>query len=148
MSAFLYRMYSEADDLLYVGSAIRPGRISEHAYKGWWADVTRIDVEHFDDVADALAAEVRAIKAEKPFHNIGHRGQRRRTVKASPANPQVLEELRMTAAQRDRVMAERDDLIRSAITGGASLREVGAAVGLSHTAVKFIAHGRPTKDTQ
>lgn len=38
----------------------------------------------------------------------------------------------------------RDMLIQQAIGAGASLREVGEAVGLSHTAVKFIAHGRPT----
>jgi len=37
---------------------------------------------------------------------------------------------------------ERDSRIRAAITAGASLREVAAAVGMSHTAVRFIAHGR------
>lgn len=39
--------------------------------------------------------------------------------------------------------AERDHLIRQAVEAGGSLREVGEAAGLSHTAVKFIAHGRP-----
>lgn len=39
---------------------------------------------------------------------------------------------------------ERDSRIREAVRDGASLREVGAAVGMSHTAVKFIAHGRPS----
>ncbi len=38
---------------------------------------------------------------------------------------------------------ERDSRIREAVKDGGSYREVGAAVGLSHTAVKFIAHGRP-----
>lgn len=38
--------------------------------------------------------------------------------------------------------AKRDELIRSAVEAGGSLREVGEAVGLSHTAVKFIAKGR------
>jgi hypothetical protein len=37
---------------------------------------------------------------------------------------------------------ERDRLVRLAVSEGGSLREVGAAAGLSHTAVKFIAHGR------
>ena len=40
-------------------------------------------------------------------------------------------------------VAERDELIREAVAAGGSLREVGQAVGLTHTAVKFIAHGRP-----
>lgn len=41
--------------------------------------------------------------------------------------------------------SERDRLIRQAVTEGGSLREVAADAGLSHTAVKFIAHGRPPK---
>lgn len=36
----------------------------------------------------------------------------------------------------------RAEAIRSAVAKGGSLREVGAAVGLSHMAVKYIAHGR------
>lgn len=39
--------------------------------------------------------------------------------------------------------AERDRLVKEAVAAGGSLREVGEAVGLTHTAVKFIAHGRP-----
>lgn len=38
--------------------------------------------------------------------------------------------------------AERDRLVREAVNAGGSYREVGAAAGLSHTAVKFIAKGR------
>lgn len=38
--------------------------------------------------------------------------------------------------------ATRDRLIKEAVEAGGSLREVGDAVGMSHTAVKFIAHGR------
>lgn len=57
-----------------------------------------------------------------------------------------------TAGKQVKVWTEkRDELIRAAVTAGGSLREVGEAVGLSHTAVKFIAHGRnpaPTKETQ
>lgn len=37
---------------------------------------------------------------------------------------------------------KRNEAIRAAIANGATLREVGEAVGLSHQAVKFIAHGR------
>lgn len=40
--------------------------------------------------------------------------------------------------------AERDRLVKQAVAEGGSLREVGAAAGISHTAVKFIAHGRPS----
>lgn len=40
---------------------------------------------------------------------------------------------------------ERDRLISEAVAAGGSYREVGEAVGLSHTAVKFIAKGRPDR---
>jgi DNA-binding NarL/FixJ family response regulator len=39
---------------------------------------------------------------------------------------------------------ERDRLVKQAVAEGGSLREVGTAAGISHTAVKFIAHGRPS----
>jgi hypothetical protein len=44
------------------------------------------------------------------------------------------------AARVAKALAERE-----AVAEGYSLREIGAAAGLSHTAVKFIAHGRPPK---
>lgn len=37
------------------------------------------------------------------------------------------------------------EAIRDAVAKGGTLREVGALAGISHTAVKFIAHGRPQK---
>ena len=40
--------------------------------------------------------------------------------------------------------AERDRLVKQAVKEGGSLREVGTCAGISHTAVKFIAHGRPS----
>jgi hypothetical protein len=35
--------------------------------------------------------------------------------------------------------------IKAAVAAGASLRDVAAAAGITHTAVKFIAHGRPPR---
>jgi len=40
---------------------------------------------------------------------------------------------------------ERNRLIRQAVGEGGSLREVATDAGLSHQAVKFIAHGRPPR---
>lgn len=37
---------------------------------------------------------------------------------------------------------KRNRLIRQAVAEGGTLRAVGEAAGLSHQAVKFIAHGR------
>lgn len=67
--------------------------------------------------------------------------------------PGVLDpETRVALTQAGRKVSEwttkRDQLIRQAIAEGGSLREVGEAVGLSHTAVKFIAHGRKDRGTK
>ena len=48
-------------------------------------------------------------------------------------------------AERVQLLSERDEMIREAVAAGGSLREVGELIGLSHMAVKFIAHGRPNR---
>ena len=63
----------------------------------------------------------------------------------------------MDAEQADRIRrigerrAKLDDQWRAeiiaAVAAGASLREVAEVAGISHTAVKFIAHGRPPRTT-
>ena len=63
----------------------------------------------------------------------------------------------MDAEQADRIRriserrAKLDDQWRAeiiaAVAAGASLREVAEVAGISHTAVKFIAHGRPPRAT-
>lgn len=65
------------------------------------------------------------------------------TLPVMPLTEQSKRELR-TAGKRARdAVTKRDALIKWAVNNGGSLREVGEAVGLTHTAVKFIAHGRP-----
>lgn len=54
-------------------------------------------------------------------------------------------QLRKAGQMVVRWTAERDRLVKDAVQQGGSLREVGDAVGLTHTAVKFIAHGRPQR---
>ena len=57
--------------------------------------------------------------------------------------PETGRALWMAGAKVQEWTRKRDQLIKEAVAAGCSLREVGEAVGLSHTAVKFIAHGRP-----
>lgn len=70
----LYRLFDADDALLYVGIAGNPGRrFEQHAKaKLWWREVSRIEVEHFADRAEALAAERLAIRDERPLYNIVH----------------------------------------------------------------------------
>lgn len=59
--------------------------------------------------------------------------------------PDVAAILRQAGAKARHWTERRDVLIRDAIAAGASLRAVADAVGLSHTAVRFIATGRPQR---
>jgi len=70
----VYRHYNADGCLLYVGISISPiYRTAQHVKNSDWAcDVTRIDLEWFDDRASAADAEAKAIKAERPLHNRAH----------------------------------------------------------------------------
>jgi hypothetical protein len=53
-------------------------------------------------------------------------------------SPRLRERLEQAGKQVRVWTARRDALIKEALAAGGSLREVGEAVGLSHTAVKLI----------
>ena len=67
----LYRFYS-GDVLLYVGiSADPPVRFDTHRHlQPWWTEATRATLKHFATLAEALAAETKAIKAERLHHTV------------------------------------------------------------------------------
>lgn len=67
----LYRMYDDADFLLYVGITLDPvARFAAHREdKPWWQQVSRIDLEHYDTRAEVEAAEAAAILDESPLYN-------------------------------------------------------------------------------
>ena len=67
----LYRFYSDAGHLLYVGITSDPGRrFGQHsATKAWWPEVRGITLEWYADRDDVEHAERRAIRVEKPIWN-------------------------------------------------------------------------------
>ncbi|MYR28716.1 MULTISPECIES: GIY-YIG nuclease family protein [unclassified Streptomyces] len=65
----VYRLYGEADELLYVGSSNDPERRwRQHAEKSWWAEVRRNTVEWHPRHL-AWGVEVNAIWRERPKYN-------------------------------------------------------------------------------
>jgi hypothetical protein len=71
-STTLYRFFDADGDLLYVGiTHMETMRWRQHSKtKDWWREVTTIKVAHFDTRDEALAAEAKAIRQERPRHNI------------------------------------------------------------------------------
>lgn len=72
MPETLYRMLDSFDRLLYVGRTINPAiRLNDHrSNKDWWNDVATITLERFDSLQELIDAELMAIRAEHPIHNI------------------------------------------------------------------------------
>lgn len=72
MATALYRLFNNADVLLYVGVANRPPeRFNTHlSLKRWWDEVVRTDLEWHETRKAALTAERTAILIENPLYNI------------------------------------------------------------------------------
>lgn len=79
MPTAVYRLYDEADALLYIGMTNDPERrFEQHAKeRRWWPRVARRTVQWFADRPTAGRAEVGAIQAEAPKHNGTHSPLRR-----------------------------------------------------------------------
>jgi hypothetical protein len=88
----LYRHFDAAGQLLYVGiskSAI--ARLAQHSDKPWLDDLATMKVEYFPTRGEAEAAEIAAIRTERPMHN--------RTFGSSKPSPNGLEPARSIIAK-------------------------------------------------
>lgn len=83
-STELYRYFDNDGSLLYIGISLSAvARAVQHRQNAhWWDKVHRCEVERFPTRALAADAERKAIKAERPLHNVVHNGGER-----SPALP-------------------------------------------------------------
>lgn len=75
MSAYVYRAFNGAGDLLYVGSTVLPGERMRNHYLNsrWWFAAKRITFTAYATEAEARGAEVVAIRCEHPRWNIHKR---------------------------------------------------------------------------
>lgn len=81
----LYRFFGDDDRLLYVGITHHPAsRFSKHKREKPWAEIRRIELEHFPDRDAAETAERAAIQNEGPVWNVVHTGGQRSTTVPVP----------------------------------------------------------------
>lgn len=82
----LYKLRSSSGELLYVGLSLNVGaRLTQHKQsKDWWHAVARVDLQHYATRLEALTAEERSIRMERPTHNFVHNGQAFSKPKAMP----------------------------------------------------------------
>lgn len=81
---WLYRFFDTSGDLLYIGVTHNPTqRLTTWRHtRGWFADVTSATWQLYADRGTALTAEMHAIRAERPRHNVHHNRPWRRHRKA------------------------------------------------------------------
>ncbi len=68
----MYRCFDAEGVLLYVGISLSTiKRLGQHRLNTqWFQSINRVDIEHFDSRRLAADAEIAAIQAERPRHNI------------------------------------------------------------------------------
>lgn len=68
----VYRFFNAAGELLYVGVAsnLASRKSSHRSASKWFGEVATTTEQWFDNRSEALAAEVAAIKKERPRHNV------------------------------------------------------------------------------
>lgn len=68
----VYRLYDEANRLLYVGIGRNPmNRWAAHADQhAWWPNVKSFETKWFPSREEAAAEERRALREDSPLHNI------------------------------------------------------------------------------
>jgi len=145
----LYRFFGHDGRLLYVGITADPGvRWKAHAKdKPWWAEVANVTVEPYDSREAVLAAETAAIASEGPLYNVMHNKSEdaamlRAARRSQPLPPlgveanDLLADARKHAERSRDELAARDAAMLRARDAGATLVQIGEAVGMSHPGVK------------
>lgn len=68
---YLYRLYGQLRELLYVGiTSDLPTRFADHRKgKRWWPEVSSFTVDTYPDREAVLEAELQAIQLEQPRYN-------------------------------------------------------------------------------
>lgn len=149
----VYRLFDDADDLLYVGVSTKPHkRFHQHASdKWWWNQVVRKDITWFELDSTASFAEKTAIESESPRYNVAGvsmsyiRYVARRSVDYvdTPRQSAVSAELaravavlRQTDNERAGELIRRDSLLERAMAKGSSWSRVQELTGLTPRGVQ------------
>jgi len=87
----LYRHYDYNSKLLYVGISLNAlNRLNQHENNSeWYYQISRVEIEHYATLADALKAEKAAITNELPIYNTTHNKNRAR--KVTKISPEIAE---------------------------------------------------------
>lgn len=142
----VYRCYSDAGELLYVGESGDLGkRLAAHAQKTWFLQVRGITLEWHIEEIDALNAERRAIHVEHPRYNIVHRNSASlQSVKPRPSAQSRPPKKGANRGHSRRTREETQEMVLALmrdepnITGSEIGRRLGVTPGFGRTLVRRV----------
>lgn len=84
--AALYRHFNIDGELLYVGISVSSlVRLTKHRNESsWFGEIAVVKIEHFPSRPAALRAEAKAIREERPKHNLSKTGINKKRLKNWP----------------------------------------------------------------
>ena len=84
--AALYRHFNADGELLYAGISVSSlVRLTKHRNTSeWFGEIAVVKIEHFPSRKEALIAEARAVREEKPKHNLSKTGVNKKLMKNWP----------------------------------------------------------------
>jgi hypothetical protein len=124
----VYRIYDNADVLLYVGISFTPKtRWRSHTSATWWPRVHRHTVEWYPDRPTARAVELAVIHADQPVGNIAETPR-------NDTKPHIARAAWQKYAAVRR--SEREQLLMVEFVAGATVREIARRSRLSHEGVR------------
>lgn len=84
--AALYRHFNADGELLYAGISVSSlVRLTKHRNTAdWFGEIAVVKIEHFPSRKEALVAEAKAIREEKPKHNVSKTGVNKKKLKNWP----------------------------------------------------------------
>lgn len=84
--AALYRHFNADGELLYAGISVSSlVRLTKHRNTSeWFGEIAVVKIEHFPSRKEALIAEAKAVREEKPKHNLSKTGVNKKLMKNWP----------------------------------------------------------------
>lgn len=133
---FVYRFFDAHGVLLYVGISYDPSTRWHHhrLTQPWWKSVTEIRASLYPSRTNALAEEYRAIKEERPLHNVIH---------ADPPAASGPAQLPVSRSKRSIDPVELEAMLRSGTP--LSPHEAAVLLGCNRASLmKYLNQGRTT----
>lgn len=130
-NAVVYRLWGSDGRPIRIGSTVDlPTRLSRYRLIEWWPEVVQVTYQPFATLDEARRAEVAAIRAERPVHNVQHKPRADgTTTEADTLTPARRATGPLRASGRRPLDSRRAEAVRRVIEGGELASKVAESIG-------------------